>query len=91
MPVAHAEGRYYIDEESYKSLLLKSPMLRYLQGFNPNGSLYDVAGVGSEDGIVFGLMPHPERASEAHLVPRGFSPGGRVIFESLSYSLKRGW
>jgi len=91
MPVAHAEGRYYVDEETYISTLLKSPVLKYLQGFNPNGSIHNVAGVGSEDGVVFGLMPHPERASEELLVPRGFSPGGRVIFESIAHSLKRGW
>jgi phosphoribosylformylglycinamidine synthase len=91
MPVAHAEGRYYVDEETYKSVLLKTPIFKYLPGFNPNGSAYSIAGVGSEDGVVLGLMPHPERASEELLVPRGFSPGGRVIFESIAYSLKRGW
>jgi phosphoribosylformylglycinamidine synthase len=91
MPIAHAEGRYYIDEESYNSLLLNAPVLRYLNGFNPNGSVHDIAGVGTEDGVVFGLMPHPERASEELLAPKMFSPGGKVIFESISYSLKRGW
>ena len=28
--------------------------------FNPNGSLYDIAGICDETGRVFGLMPHPE-------------------------------
>jgi len=91
MPIAHAEGRYYVDEETYKSILLNSPLLRYFPGFNPNGSIYDIAGVATEDGMIFGLMPHPERASEDVLVPRGFKAGGRIIFESLSESLKRGW
>jgi len=91
MPVAHAEGRYFIDEETYLKELLNSPLLRYAEGFNPNGSMYDIAGVASRDGSVFGLMPHPERASEEVLVPRGYSPDGKLIFQSLAIALRRGW
>ncbi|MEM0490153.1 MAG: phosphoribosylformylglycinamidine synthase I [Ignisphaera sp.] len=91
MPIAHAEGRYYIDEESYRRVVNALPIIRYAQGWNPNGSLYDIAGIADEKGLVLGLMPHPERASELELVPRGFSPGGRIIFDSLAYSLKKGW
>jgi len=91
MPVAHGEGRYFIDEESYHMLLGRASFLRYLKGWNPNGSLYDIAGISSEDHLVLGLMPHPERASEDVLAPRGFRASGRVVFESLAYSLKKGW
>ena len=91
MPVAHAEGRYFIDEETYLKELLNSPLLRYAEGFNPNGSMYDIAGVANRDGSVFGLMPHPERASEEVLVPRGYSPDGKLIFQSLAIALRRGW
>jgi len=31
---------------------------------NPNGSVSNIAGVMNKEGNVFGLMPHPERASE---------------------------
>ncbi len=91
MPVAHAEGRYYVDEETYRSSLLKSPIVRYAPGHNPNGSIYDIAGVGSEDGLILGLMPHPERSSEDILAPRGFRANGKILFESLAHSLKKGW
>jgi len=91
MPVAHAEGRYVVDQDTYSKLISEAPLIRYKAGWNPNGSFYDIAGVGSRDGLVLGLMPHPERASEEELVPRGFAPGGRVIFKSLEASLKRGW
>ncbi len=91
MPVAHAEGRYYVDEKTFYSTLMKSPLIRYVDGENPNGSLYNIAGVATEDGVILGLMPHPERASESILSPRGFKAGGRVIFESLRQSIKRGW
>lgn len=91
MPVAHGEGRYYIDEDSYRDLLGSHPVVRYLPGHNPNGSSYDIAGLGSEDGSVLGVMPHPERAVNPALSPRGFAPGGRVIFRSIAHSLKSGW
>ena len=28
--------------------------------FNPNGSLFDIAGICDPTGRIFGLMPHPE-------------------------------
>jgi len=46
---------------------------------NPNGSLANVAGICDERRNVVGLMPHPERASEAVLG----STDGRVLWESL--------
>ncbi|MEM1851853.1 MAG: phosphoribosylformylglycinamidine synthase I, partial [Acidilobaceae archaeon] len=45
MPVAHGEGRYYTDQSSYDILRETESLLRYTKGFNPNGSLYDIAGV----------------------------------------------
>ena len=45
---------------------------------NPNGSLDNIAGICNETRNVFGLMPHPERASEKLLG----SEDGRVILES---------
>jgi len=90
MPVAHAEGRYYVDEVTYSEISLKCPHLRYERGWNPNGSTYDIAGVGSENGSVLGLMPHPERAVGV-LTPRGFNPGGELILRSIALSLRKGW
>ncbi|MCX8185146.1 MAG: phosphoribosylformylglycinamidine synthase I [Sulfolobales archaeon] len=91
MPIAHGEGRYYIEESDYKSITSSSPLIRYLPNDNLNGSSYDIAGVGTEDGYVLGVMPHPERAVNPLLTPRGFKPGGEVIFRSILYSLKSGW
>lgn len=50
---------------------------------NPNGSVNAIAGVCNEQRNVVGLMPHPERASEAELG----SADGRRLFESLIRSL----
>lgn len=91
MPVAHGEGRYYIDQPGYDLLREKESLLRYAEGFNPNGSMYDIAGVTSRGGQILGLMPHPERAYVRRLAPRGFDPGGAKIFQSLKESLSEGW
>ena len=56
-------------------------VLRYVD--NPNGSLRDIAGICSERRNVMGMMPHPERASDALLG----STDGRVILESMVQSL----
>jgi phosphoribosylformylglycinamidine synthase len=49
---------------------------------NVNGSVENIAGICNETGTVFGLMPHPERASE----PLLGSADGRLLFESLLQS-----
>ena len=49
---------------------------------NPNGSVAHIAGLCNTDGNVLGLMPHPERASEALLG----SDDGRRLFASLVQS-----
>jgi len=75
MPVAHGEGRYYIDEDGLKRLYANGQVVfKYVdehgnatQQANPNGSLDNIAGICNEKGNVLGLMPHPERASEAIL------------------------
>jgi len=46
---------------------------------NPNGSLGNIAGITNERGNVVGLMPHPERASEAVLG----NTDGKGMFESI--------
>src|SRR5215471_3465917 len=51
---------------------------------NPNGSLDNIAGICNEGRNVAGLMPHPERASEAILG----CADGRLVFESIIRSLE---
>jgi len=78
MPVAHGDGNYFIDDEGLRRLEGEGQVvLRYID--NPNGSRANIAGIINSAGNVFGLMPHPERASESILG----NEGGRGIFESL--------
>jgi len=72
LPVAHGEGRYYIDEAGLKKLEKDGAIMgRYVKGetatfsdleANPNGSLEGIVGVTANEGRVLGMMPHPERA-----------------------------
>lgn len=65
-PVAHHDGNYFADDETLDRLDAEGRVaLRYVD--NPNGSARDIAGILNEAGNVFGLMPHPERATSALL------------------------
>jgi phosphoribosylformylglycinamidine synthase subunit PurQ / glutaminase len=82
IPVAHGEGCYFADPETLDQLERENRViLRYAD--NPNGSLRDIAGICNAKRNVFGMMPHPERASD----PLMGSTDGRVIFESMVRAL----
>jgi phosphoribosylformylglycinamidine synthase subunit PurQ / glutaminase len=90
IPIAHNEGRYYVDDEQLAELEKNQQIvLRYVDEnnettdeANPNGSLDNIAGVCNQEGNVMGLMPHPERASLPLLSP-DHRPEGRLIFDSM--------
>jgi phosphoribosylformylglycinamidine synthase len=87
IPIAHGDGRYYCDEKTLLSLYENDQVLfKYCDengdvetDANPNGSIDNIAGICNAGKNVFGMMPHPERASEKAL----FNTDGKVIFESL--------
>jgi phosphoribosylformylglycinamidine synthase subunit PurQ / glutaminase len=80
MPIAHAEGSYFADEETLDRLEGEGRVVFRYVGGAPNGSARDIAGLaGGPRRNVVGLMPHPERASEPVLG----CVDGREIFESL--------
>jgi len=87
IPIAHGEGNYFIDAEGLKRLEGEGQVVfRYVdaqgeasEAANPNGSLNNIAGVCNARRNVVGLMPHPERVSEALLG----CEDGKKIFESL--------
>lgn len=63
-PVAHHDGNYYADPATL-SKLEKEGRILFRYANNPNGSMRDIAGIVNEAGNVFGMMPHPERATDA--------------------------
>ncbi|WP_457597244.1 phosphoribosylformylglycinamidine synthase subunit PurQ [Hydrogenimonas sp.] len=75
IPIAHAEGNYFIDDEGLARLWDNGQvLLTYCdeagRPANPNGSVDAIAGICNEGRNVFGLMPHPERAMEEILGSR---------------------
>jgi len=69
IPIAHADGNYYIDNEGLQSLEANGQiLLRYCDENgntqNVNGSVESIAGICNKEKTIFGLMPHPERAIE---------------------------
>lgn len=86
IPIAHGEGRYYIDEQGLKSLDKNNQVLyRYCsedgdihEDFVPNGSINGIAGICNKERNVIGMMPHPERACSDVL---GNIDGKRIFYE----------
>lgn len=91
IPIAHAEGNYTCDDETYHSLEESGQIVfRYCDEngnvtaeSNPNGSRSNIAGICNLDRNVLGMMPHPERACEEMLG----SSDGRDIFRSLAAAI----
>ena len=92
VPITHGDGNYFCDAEALETLEANDQILfQYVDAegdatdhANPNGSLANIAGICNEDRNVAGMMPHPERASEALLG----CDDGRLIFDSLVQTLK---
>jgi phosphoribosylformylglycinamidine synthase I len=91
MPVAHGEGCFFADPETLRDLNANQQVIlryadrdgRIVPEANPNGSIENIAGICNRHGNVFGLMPHPDRASDARLG----SAAGAKIFRSMMQTI----
>ncbi|MCH8205489.1 MAG: phosphoribosylformylglycinamidine synthase subunit PurQ [Chloroflexi bacterium] len=87
VPISHGEGNYFADPATIETLESEGRVaFRYCSAdgdvtdeANPNGSLRNIAGVINAEGNVLGMMPHPERCSEASIG----GTDGAFIFESM--------
>jgi phosphoribosylformylglycinamidine synthase subunit PurQ / glutaminase len=79
IPIAHGEGNYYCDEETFAGLKKNNQIVFTYEGINPNGSLENIAGITNEQGNVLGMMPHPERAVDELLG----GADGLKVFQSI--------
>jgi phosphoribosylformylglycinamidine synthase len=79
MPIAHNEGRFFVDEKVLDELEAEDRVVMKYSEENPTGTSRGIAVISNEKGNVVGMMPHPERASEPEL--GGID--GRRIFESM--------
>ncbi len=93
MPIAHMDGNYFAGEATLRELERNHQIIfRYATPAgeivddaeaNPNGALANIAGICNRERNVLGLMPHPDRSSEALMG----STDGLAIFQSLVQSL----
>jgi phosphoribosylformylglycinamidine synthase len=83
IPIGHGDGNYFADSEKLKRLNGEDRIAFRYHGENPNGSLENIAGILNEGRNVLGMMPHPDRSSEALLG----STDGKFIFESMVNAL----
>ncbi|MCL4428188.1 MAG: phosphoribosylformylglycinamidine synthase I [Deltaproteobacteria bacterium] len=90
MPIAHHDGNYFATNDIIDCLNKNSGIIfKYCDEkgnaspySNPNGSLYNIAGISNETNNVMGLMPHPERSSEKIL---GSGDGGYIFKSIIKY------
>ncbi|TWS97558.1 phosphoribosylformylglycinamidine synthase subunit PurQ [Reyranella sp. CPCC 100927] len=90
VPVAHAEGNYFADDDTLKRLEDRGQVaFRYcndagdVAAGNPNGSIRNIAGVFNDTKTVLGMMPHPENATEALFG----GTDGKPLFDALAAAL----
>jgi phosphoribosylformylglycinamidine synthase subunit PurQ / glutaminase len=91
IPIGHMEGNYFCDESTLAGLKREdriafryaTPSGEITADANPNGSLDNIAGVLNQGRNVLGMMPHPDRSSEALLG----SADGFPIFQSMIAAL----
>jgi len=87
IPIAHGDGRYFANEETLDDLEKNKQVLYYYcddkgnvdKSFNPNHAIRNIAGIQNKENNVFGMMPHPERASTSALG----NTDGLKIFKEL--------
>jgi phosphoribosylformylglycinamidine synthase len=91
IPIAHGEGRYFADEAALNDLFSNDQVLfqysrvdgKVDEDHNPNGAVFNIAGICNRQKNVFGMMPHPERACDENL----HNMDGKALFDSLLNSL----
>ena len=87
VPIAHGEGWYFANTNTLTSLVNNDQILfkysdkegNITDKSNPNGSVMNIAGICNKGRNIFGMMPHPERASDRELN----NQDGRLLFESI--------
>ena len=87
IPIAHGEGRYFANEQTLEDLNNNNQVIfkycnhlgEIVDDANPNGATQNIAGIKNKSGNVFGMMPHPERATSNLLTNKD----GIAVFDYL--------
>lgn len=100
IPCAHGEGRFVADEDTIAQLEANGQVaVRYGASDHFNGSINRIAGICDTTGLVFGLMPHPERYLRWTQHPRwtrlaeaqraGDPPGLQMFRNAVAHAMAR--
>ncbi len=84
VPLKNQDGQFVADERTLDELEAEGRVVFRYEGWNPNGSRRDIAGISNAAGNVVGLMPHPEHAVEAGFGPANES-GPRAGTDGLGF------
>jgi phosphoribosylformylglycinamidine synthase I len=87
IPIAHGEGRFHADEATLNELEENGQVIfrycdedgKFNDTANPNGAIRNIAGISNKAKNVFGMMPHPERATSTALS----NLDGKKVFQLL--------
>lgn len=90
IPVAHGDGRYFAKDNLLDELEKNNQIIFHYcdesgsvnDSSNPNGAVRNIAGIRNKAGNVFGMMPHPERATSKSLN----NIDGIKVFEYLGFN-----
>jgi phosphoribosylformylglycinamidine synthase len=106
LPIAHGEGKFVPANQTVRQALKENDQIALVytrpdgssadgkSPDNPNGSIDDIAGVCDATGLVFGLMPHPERHlnpmqhpawTSRNIDPNADGPGLQVFRNAFRY------
>jgi phosphoribosylformylglycinamidine synthase len=104
LPVAHGEGRFVPADEEIRRVLWDNDQVALVYANpdgtaangqfpeNPNGSIDDIAGICDPSGVVFGLMPHPERYVDPIQHPaQSFQQAQELPFSQMRSRTSAGW
>ena len=89
IPIAHGEGRYFAEDAILDELQANNQVIYYYcdkdgnicPESNHNGASRNIAGICNKERNVFGMMPHPERATSELLG----NTDGRTVLRSLLF------
>jgi len=86
--LGHTEYVYAFSNDNLAPQMIYENIIDVIKAQENNGSIENIAGICNLEQNCLGLMPHPERASEAILSPFG-TTHGKLFFESMIDFIKR--
>ena len=97
LQVANSYGNYQVEEDILTKMIANDQIiLKYNDDNYNNGSIKNIAGICSEDRLIYGMMPHPERTFDVYIkhmlekvvFPNKFTQVHKTFHEKISGLMK---